>query len=74
MEELVKKIGLDRIAHFGIGGVIFAAFTAMFALSMITGPVDITWRDVFVAAAGGYFVTALAAFIKDYFIDSKWDW
>lgn len=74
MEELVKKIGLDRIAHFGIGGVIFAAFTAMFALSMITGPVDITLRDVFAVSIGGYFVTAFAALVKEYFIDEKWDW
>ena len=36
--NLIERVGLDRIAHFGVGGVIFAAF------------------------------------IKEYFLDSRWDW
>lgn len=75
MEKFIEKIGLDRIAHFGIGGVIFAAFNFAFLLSLCSGPVpEPTWRDIFIAPIGGYFVAAFAAFIKEYFIDSKWDW
>lgn len=75
MEKFIEKIGLDRIAHFGIGGVIFAAFNFAFLLSLCSGPVpEPTWRDIFTAPIGGYFITALAAFIKEYFLDSKWDW
>lgn len=75
MEKLINRIGLDRIAHFGISGVIFAAFNFAFLLSLCSGPVpEPMWRDIFTAPIGGYFITALAAFIKEYFLDSKWDW
>ena len=75
MEKFINKIGLDRIAHFGIGGVIFAAFNIAFLLSLCAGPVpEPTWRDIFTAPIGGYFIAAFAAFIKEYFLDSKWDW
>lgn len=75
MEKFIEKIGLDRIAHFGIGGVLFAAFNIAFLLSLCAGPVpEPTWRDIFIAPIGGYFVAAFAAFIKEYFLDSRWDW
>ena len=73
--NLIERIGLDRIAHFGIGGVLFAAFNFAFLLSLCSGPVpEPTWRDIFIAPIGGYFIAAFAAFIKEYFLDSKWDW
>ena len=75
IEKLINRIGLDRIAHFGIGGGLFAAFNFAFLLSLCSGPVpEPTWRDVFIAPMGGYFIAALAAFVKEYFIDSRWDW
>jgi len=75
MEKLINRIGLDRIAHFGIGGVIFAAFNIAFLLSLCSGPVpEPTWRDIIIAPLGGYFAAAFAGFVKEYFLDSKWDW
>ncbi len=75
IEEFINKVGLDRIAHFGIGGVIFAAFNIAFLLSLCAGLMpEPTLRDILIAPLGGYFVAAFAGFIKEYFIDSKWDW
>lgn len=77
MANIIDKIGLDRVAHFGVGGVIFAAFNAMFALSLIDAPaVTLTWWTVLVLPLAGYVIVALAEFAKEFIIDGKpdvWD-
>lgn len=77
MANLIDKIGLDRVAHFGVGGTLFAAFNVMFALSLIDTPaVALTWRTVLLLPLAGYIVVAFAEAVKEYFIDGKpdvWD-
>lgn len=77
MENLIDKIGLDRVAHFGIGGALFAAFNLMFGLSLIDAQaISITWWTVLVLPLAGYIIVAIAEFAKEFVIDGKpdiWD-
>lgn len=75
MEELINKIGLDKIAHFGIGGVLFAAFNVMFLLANVSFPImALTFGSVLAMPLAGYVIVAFAEFIKEVFIDAKIDW
>lgn len=75
MEEFIKKIGLDRIAHFGIGGTLFGAFVAAFALSLPYGNnVTLSFSDVLLIPMAGYIILAFVEFVKEVFIDNKGDW
>lgn len=77
MANFIDKIGLDRVAHFGVGGTLFAAFNVMFALSLIDTPaVALSWWTVLVLPLAGYIAVAFAEAVKEYFIDGKpdgWD-
>lgn len=75
MENLIKKIGLDRIAHFGIGGTLFAAFVGAFALSLPYGnDLALSLKGVLLVPLTGYIVLAFVELVKEVFIDSKGDW
>lgn len=75
MEEFIKKVGLDRIAHFGVGGTLFGAFVAAFALSLPYGNnVTLSFKDVLLIPVTGYIILAFVEFVKEVFIDSKGDW
>lgn len=77
MENFINKIGLDRICHFGIGGVLFAGFTIAFALANLSIPLTaITWSGILFFPLSGYIVVGIVEMIKEFVIDSKpdkWD-
>lgn len=61
MNELVNKIGLDKIAHFGIGGLICACVTFVIMLQDgMTGD----WRAL-LAVIAGFCATFILAIIKE---------
>lgn len=75
MENFIKKVGLDRIAHFGIGGTLFAAFVGAFALSLPYGNnLELSLKGVLLVPLTGYIVLAFVELVKEVFIDSKGDW
>lgn len=75
MDKLIKKIGLDRITHFGVGGTLFGAFVAAFALSLPYGNnVTMSFGDVLLIPTTGYIILAFVEFVKEVFIDDKGDW
>lgn len=77
MENFINKIGLDRICHFGIGGVLFAGFTIAFALANLSIPLTvITWSGILLFPLSGYVIVAFVEFVKEFIIDGKpdiWD-
>lgn len=71
----MKKIGLDKFAHFGIGGTLFASFVGAFSLSLPYGEiVELSFRHVLLVPLSGYIILAMAEVVKEVFIDSKGDW
>lgn len=76
MEELIKKLGgLDKIAHFGIGGLIFAFVNNAFMFSLpYENTIELSWGFVLLAPIAGYWVTFLVELCKEQFIDPVFDW
>lgn len=59
--KIIGKVGLDRIAHFGVGAALFSfVFSAL--LPSLRGSGAAAWL---VPAAAGYAVTAAAAWLKE---------
>lgn len=77
IERLIKKIGLDRIAHFGIGAAVCAFVTNMFVFSVAYGDtLEMSWRFTLLCPLAGYWVVFLAGLCKEILIDTrpdKWD-
>lgn len=72
MDNLINKIGLDKITHFGIGGIICAFMTFIIILQDLH---CLSYRSILLYPFLGYFVTAFCSIIKEYFFDgSKADW
>lgn len=69
MNELVKKIGMDKIAHFGVGGLICAICTLVFILQ--EGMVD--WKAIFAPFIGSV-VVYIVSYAKERAIDSEFNW
>lgn len=74
MEKLINRIGLDRIAHFGVGAAVCAFATLMFVFSLpVGGELLCSWRLVALAPAVGYVLVALLAWAKEMNDDAP-DW
>lgn len=72
MDNLINKIGLDKIAHFGIGGIICAFMTFIVMLQEIH---SFGYKQILLCPFVGYFVTAFWSVIKEYFFDGpRADW
>ena len=66
MNNLINKIGIDKIAHFGIGGVICAFITLMFIFSMSYGnTLELNWSFVLFCPLVGYWFVGILAFFKE---------
>ena len=75
MANFIDKIGLDRVAHFGVGGTLYAGFMLAFALANINFPTEkITLWNILLFPFVGYIIVAFAELIKEVFIDNKIDW
>lgn len=72
MNNLINKIGLDKIAHFGIGGIICAFMTFIVMLQDLH---CLSYINILLYPFIGYIVTVFFSIIKEYFFDrSKADW
>lgn len=66
MNDLINKIGLDKIAHFGIGAAIYAFITFMFVFSMpIDNTLELNWGFVLFYPLIGYWLVGILAFFKE---------
>lgn len=69
MQRIIEKIGLDRIAHLGIGGLICAIIAnILIPLNGASG-----WHSLLNSIPAAAFVFAISV-IKERFMDSKFDW
>jgi hypothetical protein len=73
MAKFIEKLGMDKVAHFGIGGLI----TALVTIALIGQDLDILvlspWRMLLYPFAG-VVVTAFVSVIKEVFFDEMRDW
>lgn len=66
MNKFIEKNGMDKVAHFGVGGLITALFTIVFILQDMGTLVFHPWKMLlypFIGAA----VTAVASVVKELF-------
>ena len=74
MKELIEKIGLDKLAHLGIGGLACACIT----LVMIIQDAEMIWTGnlwrVAVSPLAGTIAVMMFEFFKEYVIDKEFDW
>lgn len=71
MNSLINKLGLDKIAHFSLGGLICALFTFIFTLQ------DIYWLkpwQIILMPTIGTIITLFVSVFKEYLFDDKPDW
>lgn len=68
MEELIKKIGLDKLAHLGWGGWIAAMITLVLLLQDMPG---VSWHTLLWTVAGVVVATVMGL-VKE-IADSKLD-
>jgi hypothetical protein len=66
MNKFIEKIGMDKVAHFGIGGLITALFTIVFILQDMGTLVFHPWKMLLYPFIGAT-VTAVASVCKEVF-------
>lgn len=76
-ENIVKKIGINRIAHFGIGGTLGAALAMAFlhSIPMVDGILYLNWWNVQVPFLFAYLSVFFVELFYEWFIDpspDKW--
>lgn len=67
--DLIAKIGQDKVLHFLVGSLITAFMTLVAGLQ----EPEINWGTM-AAPIIGLVVTAFFAFVKEALIDTKFDW
>lgn len=70
MNDLIEKIGIDKLCHYGIGGEI-TAFVAVVAMLQDL-PLDSIWEALYYPIMG-IVVTIIVEILKEYVIDKKAD-
>lgn len=73
MNKFIEKIGMDKVAHFGVGGLITALFTIVFILQDMGGLVFHPWRMLLYPFIGAT-VTAIVSVVKEVLMDEQPDW
>lgn len=74
MNNWIKKIGIDKFAHFGIGGLICAIFTFVFMLQDLDLVATLpAWRIMLLPTIGTI-VTVIVSVIKELLFDLTADW
>ena len=73
MKNLINKIGMDKIAHFGVGSLICAFFTFVFLIQDIDFLALEPWRIILLPTIGSI-VTLFLSVIKELIIDEVRDW
>ena len=73
MNKFIEKIGMDKVAHFGVGGLITALFTiALMGQDLMVLAMQ-PWKMLlypFIGAA----VTAIVSVAKEMLFDEQPDW
>lgn len=64
---------MDKVAHFGVGGLITALFTIVFILQDMGGLVFHPWRMLLYPFIGAT-VTAIVSVVKEVLMDEQPDW
>lgn len=73
MNKFIEKIGMDKVAHFGVGGLITALFTiALMGQDLMVLAMQ-PWR-LFLFPIAGTVVTILVSVAKEMFFDAERDW
>ena len=70
MNELIEKIGIDKLCHYGLGGEI-TAFVAVVAM-LQEMPLTNIWEALYYPIMG-IVVTIIVEILKEYVIDKKAD-
>lgn len=73
MRKFIEKIGMDKAAHFGVGGLVTALFTMVFILQDLDILILSPWRAMLYPIIG-VVVTAFVSVIKEVFVDDHADW
>lgn len=73
MNKFIEKIGMDKVAHFGVGGLITALFTMVFILQDMPVFIMQPWRLLLMPFIGTV-VTVFVSVIKELFFDAQRDW
>jgi len=74
MKEIIKRFaGVDKAAHFGIGGLITAFFTIVFILQDMGTLIFNPWRMMLYPFIGTI-ITTVVSVIKEKLIDTQADW
>lgn len=73
MNKFIEKIGMDKVAHFGVGGLVTALFTMVFVFQDMPVFVMQPWRLLLMPFIGTI-VTVFVSVIKELFFDVKRDW
>ena len=71
MKDLINKIGIDKVTHFAMGGLICALFTFIFLLQDFN-TLEI-WQVLLLPLIGTV-VTFVLSIIKEFIIDEVVDW
>lgn len=70
MKKLINKIGLDKIAHFGVGGLICAFITFVI---MLQEGLNVSLNNIVIPTIGSIIVFFIS-WIKEQFIDNEFNW
>lgn len=73
MNKLIEKIGMDKVAHFGVGGLITAIFTLVFVIQDMGSLIYHPWKMMLYPVIGTA-VTTLVSIMKEKLLDAKPDW
>ena len=71
MKDLINKIGIDKVTHFAMGGLICALFTFIFLLQDFN---TLEVWQVLLLPLIGTVVTFVLSIIKEFIIDGVVDW
>lgn len=71
MKDLINKIGIDKVTHFSMGGLICALFTFIFLLQDFD---TLEVWQVLLLPLIGTVVTFVLSIIKEFIIDEVVDW
>ena len=71
MKDLINKIGIDKVTHFSMGGLICALFTFIFLLQDFN---TLEVWQVLLLPLIGTVVTFVLSIIKEFIIDEVVDW
>lgn len=74
MKGLVEKIGIDKLAHLGIGGLVCACITFVIILQDMDTLLGGNVWHILLTPFIGTVVVMFLEFFKEYFFDSEFSW